>query len=155
MRHAKSNWVDHERTEHKRTLNARGRKDAPVIAKEILTRGVIPDLILVSDSQRTRETWDLIKPLFPNAKTQFTNDLYLASSGTIVKLISMIDPIIDVVLILAHNPGITEAFYTIANVRIDNVPTAGVGCISLHSDNFQNTGISETSLDYFIYPKML
>ena len=155
MRHAKSNWADSEKTDHERTLNARGRKDAPVIAKEIMTRGVIPDLIFVSDSQRTRETWEFIKPLFPNAKTQFTNDLYLASSGTIAKLISMIDPVIDVVLILAHNPGITEAFHTIANVRIDNVPTAGVGCISLHSDKFQNVGVSETSIDYFIYPKML
>ena len=155
MRHAKSDWGNENLTDHKRPLNKRGKRDAPIMAEAMLKRGIIPELVLISDSTRTRETWDLISAYFPNIRTIFTNDLYLASASYISGLLQQLDPLIDNVMILGHNPGITEAFEILANTMIDNVPTAGIGCISVDSKKFDNVLDNENTLDYFIYPKMV
>ncbi len=155
MRHAKSDWNEPYQSDHERSLNKRGRRDAPIMAKTCAEKGIIAELILVSDARRTQETWKLISPLFPNVKTFFTNELYLASSEKIIQIISQVDNLIDFVMIIGHNPGITETFYEISNVRIDNVPTAGIGFISCHTDDFKNITSSKNQLEYFVYPKML
>ncbi len=154
MRHAKSDWSNAGQTDHQRTLNARGRKDTPQIAQKIKDYGILPELILVSDAERTRETWQILSEILPSTPTRFTNDLYLASAQQIIKTIEELDPLIDTVLILAHNPGITDVFYSLAGVQIDNVPTAGVGCIQFDTDNFRNVLESTPKLEYFYYPKM-
>ena len=154
MRHAKSDWADPSMTDHQRGLNSRGKRDAPKMAQRIIENGILPELMLVSDAQRTRETWELIKNNFPSSKTIFTNDLYLASPKVITNYIKSIDNLIDSVLVLAHNPGITETFLSLGNVQIDNVPTAGVGCISFLTDDFKNLEECNSKLEYFTYPKM-
>ena len=153
MRHAKSSWADSTQTDHQRGLNNRGKRDAPVMAQRIVNYGILPEIMLVSDAQRTRETWELIKDIIPPCQAKFSNDLYLASPQTITKNILNTDNLIDTVLILAHNPGITEAFYSLAGVNIDNVPTSGVGCIAFDTDDFRKIEECPVKLEYFTYPK--
>lgn len=154
MRHAKSDWSNKNLSDHQRPLNNRGKNDAPKMALEIAERGIFPELILVSDSLRTRNTWEMIQDYFPSSQTVFIPELYHASSSEIVNILSGVDDLIDNVMIIGHNPGITTAFYDIAKVRIDNVPTSGVGCIRLVSEKFKDILSSGNELEYFIYPKM-
>lgn len=153
MRHAKSDWNDLSLTDHQRSLNKRGNTDAPLMAQRIKSYGILPELMLVSDATRTRETWQHIAEPLGNAQTQFDADLYLASTSTIIQKLKKLDNMIDNVLLLAHNPGITDVFYDLAGIRIDNVPTAGVGCIKLHTDQFSEIETCEKELIYFTYPK--
>jgi len=155
MRHAKSDWSNAGQTDHQRTLNARGRKDTPHIAQKIKDFGILPDLILVSDAERTRETWQILSEVLRSTPTRFSHDLYLASAKQIIQTIVAVDPLIDTVLIIAHNPGITDVFYSLAGVQIDNVPTAGAGCIHFDTDNFKNVLEVTSELEYFYYPKMI
>ncbi|HAV26276.1 MAG TPA: hypothetical protein DCX01_08860, partial [Bacteroidetes bacterium] len=97
MRHAKSDWSNAGQTDHQRTLNDRGRKDTPQIVQKIKDYGILPELILVSDAERTRETWQILSEILPAAPTRFTHDLYLASAQQIIKIIEDIDPLIDTV----------------------------------------------------------
>ncbi len=155
MRHAKSDWSDVNLTDHQRTLNSRGNRDAPKMAEQIKAYGILPDLMLVSDATRTRETWQHLIPILGSVQTKFDADLYLAPPRTIIEKLKEVDHLIDTVLLLAHNPGITDVFYELAGIRIDNVPTAGVGCISLQTDQFRNIESCEKELVYFSYPKSL
>jgi len=153
MRHAKSDWDNTELTDHQRTLNKRGKRDAPIMASRIKEYNIIPEIMLVSDAARTRETWELINETLDVSQTKFDSELYLASSSTIIEKLKEVDDIIDTVLLLAHNPGITSVFYDLAGVRIDNVPTAGVGCIQFNTDRFSEIENCEKELIYFTYPK--
>jgi phosphohistidine phosphatase len=153
MRHAKSDWSDRELTDHQRILNARGNRDAPLMAKRIKEFGVLPDLMLVSDATRTRETWQHIAEPLGTIQTKFDRDLYMASPRTIIEKLKEVDNLIDTVLLMAHNPGITEVFHILANIDIDNVPTAGVGCIQLYTDKFSEIENCKKDLVYFTYPK--
>jgi phosphohistidine phosphatase len=153
MRHAKSDWNSSDLTDHQRPLNKRGIRDAPLMAEEIKRKGILPELMLVSDAKRTQETWGLISPSFVGVKTKFDPDLYLAPPEVIVSKLEELSHLVDTVLLLAHNPGISEAFYTLAGITIDNVPTAGVGCIRCYTDNFKKITTCKKELIYFTYPK--
>lgn len=153
MRHAKSDWSDTSLSDHNRTLNTRGNKDAPKMAERIKAYDILPELMLVSDAARTRETWQHIAEPLGNVQTKFDEDLYLASPRTIIQKLKDVNNLIDTVLLLAHNPGITDVFHDLAGIRIDNVPTAGVGCIRLHTDKFSEIETCKKELVYFTYPK--
>jgi phosphohistidine phosphatase len=153
MRHAKSDWSNSGQSDHARPLNKRGISDVPRMAQELLNRGILPELILVSDSARTRQTWELLTQILGAAPTRFLPDLYLASATEIKDIVKSTDSLIDTVMVIAHNPGITDAYQLLANVQIDNVPTAGLGCISFDCDKYENLTATKATLNYFVYPK--
>jgi phosphohistidine phosphatase len=139
MRHAKSDWKLAGLTDHQRPLNKRGVHDAPLMGASIKKRGIIPELVLVSDAKRTQETWSLLSPLFEGAQTKFDAELYLASSEIILTKLQEVNHLIDTVLLLA-------------NINTSDIPTSGVCCIRLHTDDFKNTLKCKKELVYFTYP---
>lgn len=155
MRHAKSDWSNRNQTDHQRTLNTRGKKDAPAMAQELVKRNTIPQLALVSDAMRTRETWALMQEYLPHTEVKFLRDLYLAEPSEITHQIEQVGSSAETVLVLAHNPGITDVYYHLGKIRIDNVPTAGVGCFACDINSFSELSTQLHSLEYFIYPKGL
>ena len=46
LRHAKSSWKKLNITDHDRSLNKRGKKDAPKMGKVIKELDIVPDLII-------------------------------------------------------------------------------------------------------------
>ena len=110
MRHAKSSWKSDAPTDHKRPLNKRGRRDAPRMAKVLWERGWWPDLVLSSDSERTRQTWSAMSALTdaPTA-VSFTNALYLAGMDEISEACRVEATATSTVLVLGHNPGWEDA----------------------------------------------
>ena len=79
MRHAKSSWSSGAQSDHQRPLNDRGRRDAPRVATALVDANWLPDLILSSDAQRTRETYDGMAVSFPGEiSVQFLSSFYLA-----------------------------------------------------------------------------
>ena len=80
MRHAKSSWASGAQSDHQRPLNDRGRCDAPRVATALVDANWLPDLILSSDAQRTRETYDGMAVSFPGEiPVQFLSSFYLSS----------------------------------------------------------------------------
>ncbi len=106
MRHAKSAWGTLARSDHERSLNERGRRDAPRIARRLAQLGWAPDAVLSSDSQRTRETWDGMTAAFDDPpEPLFTHALYHAGLEDIWAEAHHLDPETETVLVLGHNPG--------------------------------------------------
>ncbi|PHS04170.1 MAG: histidine phosphatase [Blastopirellula sp.] len=109
MRHAKSSWKD-GLSDHQRTLNKRGRKNAPLIANELIQLDWEPDLVLSSDASRTRETWELMSEQFTQSpKTIFLNSLYLAGIRDIRDAIAQADDQYSTIMLIGHNPGWEQA----------------------------------------------
>lgn len=155
MRHAKSSWENYSLTDHERGLNERGRKDAPRIAEKIKEKGILPEAIYSSDAKRTQETFAGINDVLQIKNTFFIHNLYMASANEILNTIRNADNTYKTIIILAHNPGITNAFSYLADVSIDNVPTCGVGCLNFEVNSFDEIAPKTGELEYFVYPKML
>lgn len=114
LRHAKSDWNAGAATDHERPLNARGQRDAPRVGAALLRRGWVPDVLLSSDAQRTRETWQHMRPfLAPDLPGQFLPSLYHAGMATVSPL--LVRQTASTVLILGHNPGMERVVATLTD----------------------------------------
>lgn len=142
MRHAKSSWKDDSLEDHERPLKKRGRKDAKRIAKVILKKDLVPDLILSSSAVRSRETADIIvKTLDYENKVEFSDELYMGEPQDFIDALCNLPQDLDTVMIVGHNPGL-EAYLQIIDGEIESVPTAGLGYLVLAIDEWK-----EISLD--------
>lgn len=106
LRHAKAVAADEADDDFERGLAPRGREDAPVVAAALAAEGAAPEIVLVSDAKRTRETWELASASFPKAKVKYLRSLYLCAAETLMTEAEKTGA--DSVMIVAHNPGLHE-----------------------------------------------
>ena len=59
FRHAKSSWKHPELADHDRSLNKRGKLDAPMMGELLRNEDALPELILSSSANRARTTAEL------------------------------------------------------------------------------------------------
>jgi phosphohistidine phosphatase len=115
LRHAKA--VAAAEDDFDRALAQRGREDAPQVAAALATEGAAPDMALVSDSKRTRETWELIAASFPKTKVKFLHSLYHCTAETLMEAAERTGT--DHVMLVGHNPGIHELASRLAHRNND------------------------------------
>ena len=108
VRHAKSDWSHAGVKDFDRPLNKRGEKDAPLIAKWLSNQNLVPQLLVSSPAQRAKQTADaIIKELqIPQNNVVFNKNLYLASTETLLKVMSELDHDCSSVMLIGHNPGL-------------------------------------------------
>lgn len=55
LRHATSDWSDHELSKHNRPLQQRDKRDAERMSRVLTDEDLTPDLILISTAKRARQ----------------------------------------------------------------------------------------------------
>jgi phosphohistidine phosphatase SixA len=119
MRHAKSSWHSAAQSDHERPLNGRGRGDAPKVGAALAERGWVPDLVLSSDSQRTRETFAGMSASFPGeVAARFLPSLYHAGVDAAREEVSAVDDGVRCLLVLGHNPGWEEVVSALSGEEV-------------------------------------
>ena len=119
MRHAKSSWKEEGLDDHDRPLNHRGRNAAPRMAEVLVENDLVPSLILVSSSKRTRETVERMMPILGDVPIKVVPELYHAMPMTILKVIDEHGRGADPLMLVGHNPGMET---TVSNVAGNIVP---------------------------------
>lgn len=109
MRHAKSSWDNSALSDHERPLNQRGYTEAPRIAEQLKAKKLVPSYVLSSDALRTKETWELMAPVFgQNIQVEFTNRLYAVSAPLVLQVIAGQPESRQELMLLGHNPSLEE-----------------------------------------------
>lgn len=132
MRHAKSDWADAEVTDHDRPLNARGRRDAPRMARWLAEQqGFLPEVILASTAARVRETVaGLLLVWSHQPLVMFSKSLYLPTADSILEHVRC-EAFLSTgqrpaaALVIAHNPAIEQLVSKLAGDST-RMPTAAV-----------------------------
>jgi phosphohistidine phosphatase len=107
LRHAKSAWPEGV-DDRDRPLAGRGRREAP-LAGQWLREHVNVDLVVCSPAKRTRQTWQLVAAELGGApEFRVDDDVYTASVRDLLGLVRKLPPSADVVLLIGHNPGLSE-----------------------------------------------
>ena len=133
-RHSKSEPFDHEKADHQRELTDRGGKDAAAVGAEFAARGIHPDLILASDSTRTRQTTALISAaLSADPRTEFLPELYSATAGEVLDVVAARAPGCESLLVVGHNPGLEDLVSRIAGREI-RMRTSTVAVLETNSE---------------------
>ena len=109
MRHAEAGW--HINTDdHERPLSASGIRDAKKIGSWLKEKAYMPDEVISSTSVRTRET---LSYLLLDCPQIFERSLYLADADRMKSTLKTL--LSETVILLAHNPGITELAHDLMN----------------------------------------
>jgi phosphohistidine phosphatase len=108
FRHGKAETAGSNGGDRERPLAARGCADSAATARWLSQTGFVPDIVLVSPSARTLETWDAARSYFPDASVESRERLYLAGSETIRDVVDEAAPGAETVMVIGHNPGLQE-----------------------------------------------
>lgn len=156
VRHAKSSWKNPGLRDVERPLNQRGRRDAPEMGRRIKEHGIRPSLIVSSPATRAWTTAKIIAAeiAYPLEFLQRENGLYLASVHEMLDVIAAQDEGFNSLMLVGHNPGMTDfANFLIAGVT-NNLPTAGVVSMELDQDHWRLDERPSTRLLVHDYPKL-
>jgi len=131
LRHGKSSHKDSRLADFDRPLTKRGRRDASRIGALLVDEDMLPDLIVSSTACRARETTErLVAAAGFDGPVHLTDDLYMASSRQIVKVIAAQPAARMAMMIVGHNPGLEELMTSLTNCE-DPLPTASLTGIVL------------------------
>lgn len=155
IRHAKSGWDDPTADDHDRVLTERGRKAAKAIGTWLAEKTYIPDVMLISDAARTKETHEFVcNGMGQRPDTTFYPILYHAAPDTILGL--ALRQTAQTIAVIAHNPGIAMAAYGLVKTRphhsrFSDYPT----CATTVIDFEKTITIQEGRCADFIVPRDL
>jgi phosphohistidine phosphatase len=134
MRHADARWNDPGISDLERPLNRRGSAAAQAMARRLLDLELIPDLLLASPARRTQQTADIVarELALPARRVLREEALYLASAPDMLKLVHGTGPRVAHLLVVAHNPGVSE----LVQLLVPQRSTAGLATAALCSIAF-------------------
>ena len=157
IRHAKSSWDHPQLNDFDRTLNARGLKDAPAMAKKLYERNIAIDAFLSSPAVRAKQTCEFFLEAFGKGKddVQLLSQLYLHEPSVIEETIISLPDHINTVAIFSHNNGITEFANQLTEVNIDNMPTCCIFAIKIDAPDWSSFTKAKKSFWFVDYPKMI
>lgn len=108
-RHAKTEKASGDQSDRERRLLPVGRQDAEDVARTLAHEELTPQVILCSDSVRTRETADIAVSHFPSAPDRYElPELYDADADDLVDIVKIYAPKARRVLLIGHNPSVEE-----------------------------------------------
>ena len=156
IRHAKSSWANMGEADMDRSLNERGKKDAPEMAEKLRSKNIAIDAFISSPAKRAKKTCEAFCNVYKEAKIKiiYIDKLYHASQPGFYEVIENIDSTYNNVAIFSHNPGITDFVNTLCEgVKIDNMPTCAVFSVEADIKNWKDFGTGKKKFLFFDYPK--
>jgi phosphohistidine phosphatase len=108
LRHAKSVREEPGLPDRDRPLAPRGQRDAAGMAAAMRSLGLVPDLVLVSPSLRTRQTLAALEPWDDTPLVETRDQLYLADEADLREALAEVAETVRSVLLIGHNPGLHE-----------------------------------------------
>jgi phosphohistidine phosphatase len=155
VRHAKSSWKDPELADFDRPLGKRGKLDAPLMGERLAGRGRRPELIISSPAKRARKTAKLIARELElrDDRLILVTEIYEAEPEILLKIVHGLDDRWEHVLLIGHNPGLTELGNLLADCGIENIPTCGALCLDFDTEDWKSLGPKSGTLVFYDYPK--
>jgi len=138
IRHAKSSWKDNSISDKNRPLNRRGKRDAPLMGERIQEHGIRPSLIVSSPATRAWTTAKIIAEAinYPREFLQKEDTLYLASLHELLDVVVAQDNGFNNLMLVGHNPGMTDFANFLVPGLTNNLQTAGVVSVQIDQDDW-------------------
>ena len=155
VRHAKSSWKEANLADHDRPLNDRGRRDIPTMGDRLAKRGIAPDMIVSSTAERAAHTATLLAPYIglPASRVIASEDLYLAEPDVYLSITQLADANVDSLMLVGHNPGITQFANMLTDVPIDHMPTCAAFICQFQIKAWHELTLGTGEYVAFEYPK--
>ena len=136
FRHSKSEPHDGPKADHERELIARGRADASGMGTLLRERQLVPDIIVSSDSTRTRQTTaSLLEQWSVDPEATFLGQLYSAGVEDLIEAASIHGGDASRVMLVGHNPVMEELASRVAGHDV-RLKTSAVAVLELLTESW-------------------
>ncbi len=157
IRHAKSDWEKMDLKDIDRPLKSRGIRDALMMGAFLAEHFPRPGLMLTSPACRAFHTAVLFcRGMQGDCETIAVREpLYLASYKEMLEIIRNTSPGVDVLAVVAHNPGITDLANFFLEEPVHNIPTSGFVHMAFEADEWKEVKADTLVQRAFHFPKEL
>jgi phosphohistidine phosphatase len=155
LRHGKSGWDDPRLDDFHRPLAPRGLRDVPEMGRRLSRRARRPDLIVSSTATRAISTARAVARELGYREDRILEEarLYHASPEMMMDCARRAPDGVRTLMIVGHNPGMTELANMFGGGRIDNMPTSGMLCVEFDTDSWGRVQPGDARIAWFDYPK--
>lgn len=155
IRHAKSSWDYAELSDFERPLNARGRRDAPALAKRLAAELERPLRLVSSPALRAITTAHVFAAALavPNTAIRIDPRIYEATRGTLLGIVRECDDADSHVLLFGHNPGFSELAQLLARCPFTDMPTCAVVTLGFDAAQWRDIRHGSGILQRYEFPK--
>ena len=157
MRHAKSSWKN-PFPDHNRPLNKRGKRAAKAVGKALKKRGVDFDRILCSSAKRAVSTARRLLKAMKSDKAHLCLDprLYTDDAGQILERIRALDDESASVLIIGHNPALSDCAVLLSGAdRFAWLPTGALVGLAFDTDTWNDLDVEKGEVILTLFPREL
>ena len=139
MRHAKSNWYSGADSDFQRPLNERGWHNARLVGEWLQTQCIEVDLLLHSSAVRTTQTAQRIRHYanWSTVNIVASEALYLCSLAQMLNTLEQIDPSLQRVVVVAHEPTCSALIQRLTGQWLDMV-TASMAFLQFANDTLED-----------------
>lgn len=155
VRHAKSSRDEPSLPDTERPLSGRGRRDAPRMGRRLHERGVELDLMVSSPALRALATAKIIARQlhYPRKRIEVDDRLYPGATRALLEVIRGLDESLARVMLVGHNPGLSELAHRLASA-ITDLPTCAVAEFTFDAGSWRDIGAVEARNVTLESPKM-
>jgi phosphohistidine phosphatase len=149
VRHAHAHGLEPGLEDFERRLDRRGRHEAEAMAQRARDLGLAPDHLISSPADRAIATArEFAKALdFPLPRIRHDDRVYLAEPEQLVAILRSVPAGARRVLLVGHNPGISQLARWLTGEDVGDLPTAALYAASaelgrwadLHAGAFERT----------------
>ncbi|TLD72310.1 hypothetical protein FEM03_02855 [Phragmitibacter flavus] len=168
VRHAKSSWDNPGQLDHDRTLNERGERNAPEMARFLAktyfglesSPAILPapDHLIASSATRTQQTAELMQAEMnlPPEIILTEPRAYLAEANSLLQIVQSFDNSWQSIMLFAHNNGISDfANQLLQRNSIGDMPTCAVAILELPVIRWDAVAWKQARLIGYITPKLI
>ena len=154
VRHAKASSDAKYKRDFDREINERGKEKTLYLTEILKLKKIEPELLICSPSIRTTQTAQLIIQTLNWAKTPILFDelLYSGNHQNYLNALYSVDDHINSVMIIGHNPFISEAAFELKN-QLEMMKTSQICHLEIKTNKWSEISNSPIKSWFTINPK--
>lgn len=143
-RHAKSDWGNAAASDFDRELNERGLMNAPAMGRWLAQHEVKPRVIVTSPARRALQTAELLAEGMGISEAFIFHEprIYEAHTGALQEIIEESDDGIDGLMLVGHNPAMTQLLNILSGRQLGDLPTCSVASLTFDTKHWAQLGSS-------------
>lgn len=142
--------------DEKRPLLEKGKKRTKKVIDILYDKKVRVDFILSSHAVRALDTAKILAHAlkYPVESIRVEPHLYLTDGDGIFNHFYDLPEKYSTVMIVGHNPALTDFVNNFLDPRIDNLPTSGIVSISFDTHDWALVPGAEFKVNFAVFPKV-
>ncbi|GJL63990.1 MAG: phosphohistidine phosphatase SixA [Nitrospirales bacterium] len=156
VRHAEASAQSLSGGDLSRQLSLQGEKEA-VLMGQRLSQRLKPEVMISSHALRAKTTAQILatKLDYPEADILFEECLYEAEPDDLLSVINAVDNKIVCLMLVGHNPALTQFVKAFAQGDIPNMPPCSIAVLQSTTESWHDLACGNTELLDFDYPKKM